>query len=259
MEIVILKNRDEVLDAGAKIVEDQVRNHPRSVLGLATGGTMEGVYERVVTRQLDFSGIKTFNLDEYVGIGPDDPCSYAAYMRGHLFDRVNLKPENCHLLNGTTTDIRAHCEAYEQDIVSAGGIDLQLLGIGHDGHIAFNEPGSSMASRTRLKTLTPDTRKNNAPHFPEGEEVPLHVLTMGIGTILDTRRCVLLAYGKNKSPAIAQAVEGPLTAMCPASALQWHQKCTLILDEEAAHKLARRDYYKFVYENKPKGLDRHQM
>ncbi len=251
MEIVILPKPEDVLDAGAKIVEDQIRSHPRSVLGLATGGTMEGVYERLIGRRLDFSGVQTFNLDEYVGVGPDDRGSYAAYMRKYLFERVNLKPENCHLLDGTTSDIRAHCQAYEDAIKRAGGIDLQLLGIGHDGHIAFNEPGSSMASRTRLKTLTPDTRKNNAPHFPEGEEVPLHVLTMGIGTILDTRRCVLLAYGKNKSPVIAQAVEGPLTAMCPASALQWHRHCTLIVDEEAAHKLARQDYYKFVYKNKP--------
>jgi glucosamine-6-phosphate deaminase len=251
MEVIIVGKPHEVIELGAEMVEKQVRDHPFSVLGLATGSTMEGVYSKLIQRELDFSHVTTFNLDEYVGLAGDDPGSYSTYMRKHLFDHVNLKRENIHLLNGTTGDIPAHCRAYEKAIVDSGGVDLQLLGIGQDGHIAFNEPGSSLASRTRLKTLTPDTLAANAPHFPTGENVPMHVLTMGIATIMEARRCLLLAYGKAKSPAIAGAVEGPITASCPASILQMHPCCTMVIDEEAAHKLARSDYYKFVYRNKP--------
>lgn len=251
MEVIILPTPQDVIDLGAQIVEEQVRRHPFSVLGLATGGTMEGVYQVLARRQLDFSHVTTFNLDEYVGLEADDPGSYASYMRHHLFDHVNLKPASCHLLDGTTKDIPQHCAAYEKAIVDAGGIDLQLLGIGTDGHIAFNEPGSSLASRTRLKTLTPDTIASNAPHFPQGESVPMHVLTMGIATIMEARRCLLLAYGKGKAPAIACAVEGAISASCPGSILQMHPCCTMVVDEEAAAKLARAEYYKFVYANKP--------
>lgn len=251
MEVIILANPQDVIAAGAAIVEAQVRTHPFSVLGLATGGTMEGVYSLLAERELDFSHVTTFNLDEYVGLDADDPGSYSTYMRRHLFDHVNLRRSSCHLLDGGTTDIPGHCAAYEKAIVDAGGIDLQLLGIGSDGHIAFNEPGSSLASRTRLKTLTPDTRANNAPHFPQGESVPMHVLTMGIATIMEARRCLLLAYGKGKAAALAGAAEGAVSASCPASILQMHPCCTLIIDEDAATDLVRGDYYKFVYQNKP--------
>lgn len=251
MEVIILAAPEDVIALGSQIVEEQVRRTPFSVLGLATGGTMEGVYAALAGRDLDFSHVTTFNLDEYVGLDCDDPGSYCTYMRRHLFDHVNLKPENCNLLDGSVSDIPAHCAAYEKAIVDAGGIDLQLLGIGTDGHIAFNEPGSSLASRTRLKTLTPSTIASNAPHFPQGETVPMHVLTVGIATIMEARRCLLLAYGKSKSPAIADAVEGPITASCPASILQMHPCCTLVIDEQAASRLVRGDYYKFVYQNKP--------
>jgi glucosamine-6-phosphate deaminase len=251
MEVVILPQPADVVALGARMVEEQVRKNPHSVLGLATGSTMEGVYRLLARRSLDFSRVTTFNLDEYVGLDADDPGSYATYMKEHLFTHVNLQPANCHLLDGTTSDIPGHCAAYEKAIVDAGGIDLQLLGIGQDGHIAFNEPGSSLASRTRLKTLTPDTRASNAPHFPKGESVPMHVLTMGIATIMEARRCLLLAYGKSKAAVIAAAVEGPLTASCPASILQMHPCCTMIVDQEASQNLERSEYYKFVYENKP--------
>jgi glucosamine-6-phosphate deaminase len=251
VEVIILNSPAEVIEAGAAIVEAQVREQPYSVLGLATGGTMEGIYSLLAARQLNFSHVTTFNLDEYVGLEAQNPGSYATYMRRHLFDKVNLRTEQCHLLDGSTEDIPAHCAAYEKAIVDAGGIDLQLLGIGSDGHIAFNEPGSSLASRTRLKTLTPDTRANNAPHFPQGEMVPMHVLTMGIATIMEARRCLLLAYGRGKASAIAGAAEGPITASCPASILQMHPRCTVIVDEAAATDLRRADYYKFVYQNKP--------
>lgn len=251
MEVIILPKPEDVIELGARIVEEQVRTKPFSVLGLATGGTMEGVYRVLATRELDFAHITTFNLDEYVGLDADDPGSYSIYMRHHLFDHVNLKKESCHLLDGTTKDIPRHCAAYEKAIVDSGGIDLQLLGIGTDGHIAFNEPGSSLASRTRLKTLTPDTIASNAPHFPQGESVPMHVLTMGIATIMEARRCLLLAYGQGKAEAIAGAVEGGITASCPASILQMHPRCTMVIDEAASGQLARAEYYKFVYQNKP--------
>ena len=252
MEVIILANPHDVIDLGAQIVEEQIRKRPYSVLGLATGGTMEGVYKVLASRDLNFSHATTFNLDEYVGLDAADPGSYASYMRGHLFDHVNLKASGCHLLDGTTSDIPNHCAAYEKAIVDAGGIDLQLLGIGTDGHIAFNEPGSSLASRTRLKTLTPDTIASNAPHFPKGESVPMHVLTMGIATIMEARRCLLLAYGSNKAPAIAGAVEGAISASCPASILQMHPHATIVIDESAASQLVRAEYYKFVYTNKPR-------
>lgn len=251
MEVIILSTPRDVIELGAQIVEQQIRKHPSSVLGLATGSTMEGVYQVLTRRELDFSHVTTFNLDEYVGLDAADPGSYASYMRHHLFDHVNVRSESCHLLDGTTREIPAHCAAYEKSIVDAGGIDLQLLGIGTDGHIAFNEPGSSLASRTRLKTLTPDTISSNAPHFPKGESVPMHVLTMGIATIMEARRCLLLAYGKGKAPAIACAVEGAVSASCPGSILQMHPCCTLVIDEAAASQLARAEYYKFVYRNKP--------
>ncbi len=251
MEVIIFATPEQVIAKGAELVAAQVQRTPHSVLGLATGGTMEGLYQDLAGRSLDFSHVTTFNLDEYVGLEPSDPCSYSSYMNEHLFRKVNLRPSHCHLLDGTAKDIPSHCAAYEQAIRDAGGIDLQLLGIGGDGHIAFNEPGSSLASRTRLKTLTPDTRANNAPHFPQGETVPMHVLTMGVATIMEARQCLLLAYGKGKAEAIAAAAEGPITASCPASILQMHPRCTVVVDELAASRLARADYYRFVYENKP--------
>ena len=251
MEVIIKETPGEVVGLATQIVANQLRQQPYSVLGLATGGTMEGLYQNLADEGLDFSHTTTFNLDEYVGLKADDSCSYASYMRHHLFSKVNIDPARCNLLDGTASNIPLHCQAYEKAIIDSGGIDLQLLGIGGDGHIAFNEPGSSLSSRTRLKTLTPDTRANNAPHFPQGETVPMHVLTMGVATIMEARHCLLLAYGKGKSAAIAAAVEGPITASCPASILQMHPRCTLIIDEAAASQLARAEYYRFVYQNKP--------
>lgn len=251
MEVIILESPEKVVALGAEIVARQVQDNPFSVLGLATGGTMEGLYQDLAGRQLDFQHVTTFNLDEYVGLAPEDPGSYEHYMQEHLFCKVNLNPAQCHLLDGTTKDIPRHCQEYEQAIVNAGGIDLQLLGVGSDGHIGFNEPSSSLASRTRLKTLTPDTRANNAPHFPQTGVTPMHVLTMGIATIMEARHCLLLAYGKSKAPAIAAAAEGPITASWPVSILQMHPRATVIIDEEAAQLLTRTEYYRFVYEHKP--------
>ena len=200
---------------------------------------------------LDFSGVTTFNLDEYVGLAPEHPQSYAHYMREHFFCRVNIQPERIHVPNGLAPDLPAHCEAYEAAIREAGGIDLQLLGLGSDGHIGFNEPSSSLGSRTRLKTLTEQTIRDNARFFASPGEVPHHVITMGVGTILDARRCMVLAFGEGKAKAVADMVEGPVTADVPASALQFHPSCALLVDEAAAGRLKRAEYYRWVYANKP--------
>jgi glucosamine-6-phosphate deaminase len=201
--------------------------------------------------ELDFSEVITFNVDEYVGLAPGHPQSYAHFMREHFFSRINIAHWRTHIPDGLARDIPAHCEAYEIAIQEAGGIDLQLLGLGSDGHIGFNEPSSSLGSRTRLKTLTEQTIRDTARFFASPEEVPHHVITMGVGTILDARRCLVLAFGDAKAAAVAAMVEGPVTASVPASALQFHPSCTLLVDEAAAAKLKRADYYRWVYANKP--------
>lgn len=249
MEIVIVDDRASVHRLAADMVAEQLESKPASVLGLATGSTMEGLYAELLTRALDFSAVTTFNLDEYLGLEAAHPCSYHSYMHTHLFNHAEF---GCiHLLDGATQEPRDHCLQYEADIARAGGIDLQLLGIGVDGHIAFNEPGSSLASRTRVKTLTPLTRQTNARHFPAEEAVPMHVLTMGIGTIMEARHCLLLALGKRKAQAVRDFVEGAVSARCPASILQMHPRCTVVVDNEAASKLELAPYYRFVWANRP--------
>jgi glucosamine-6-phosphate deaminase len=201
--------------------------------------------------EIDFSQATTFNLDEYVGLPADHPNSYASYMQEHFFSKVNVPKERIHIPDGTTADIPAHCAGYEAAIRAAGGIDLQLLGLGANGHIGFNEPGSSLSSRTRLKTLYHQTLHDNARYFAKDEKVPRHVITMGIGTIMEARHCVVLAMGGHKAHAAAAMAEGPVTANVPASVLQMHPVCTLIVDEPAAAELKRHEYYRWVYANKP--------
>jgi glucosamine-6-phosphate deaminase len=251
MEIIIQPDAESAAEMAARIFAELIRSKPKAVLGLATGSTPLPLYRKLVDRNLDWSGISSFNLDEYIGVGPEHPQSYHAFMHGNLFEHVNIHPANIHIPDGMSTDPEAHCREYEEKIQSAGGIDLQLLGIGTDGHIGFNEPTSSLASRTRIKTLTSRTRKDNARFFGSEDAVPFHVITMGIGTILDTRKTLLLATGKNKAQAVAQAVEGPITSMNPASALQLHPSAIFCLDEEAASELTRTDYYRWVFDNKP--------
>jgi glucosamine-6-phosphate deaminase len=201
---------------------------------------------------LDWSGVTTFNLDEYVGLSPEHPRSYHAFMQENFFRHVNLRPERTHLPDGLAADIPAECARYEQAIRDAGGIDLQLLGIGSDGHIGFNEPSSSLASRTRIKTLTVQTRRDNARYFDNDvDHVPKHCITMGVGTIMEARTVLLLALGAQKAEAVAAACEGPITAMNPASVLQMHPTVKVILDEPAGSFLEKRDYYRDVYANKP--------
>jgi len=255
MEIIIQPTVADAQQEAANILRRQVRDKPASVLGLATGSTPIGVYALLVAMhrrgELDFSRVSTFNLDEYVGLAPDHPCSYREFMRQHLFSHVNLASDRIHFPNGLAADIPAHCEEYEAAIARAGGIDLQLLGIGREGHIGFNEPSSSLASRTRIKTLTPQTLKDNADCFGGPDKVPHHVITMGVGTIMDARQCLLLATGEAKASVVAGMVEGPITADLPGSILQMHPVCRLVIDEAAAAKLRRADYYRWVYANKP--------
>jgi len=253
MEIIIKRDAEEASLEAAALFRRQLREKPESVIGLATGSTPLRFYELLVEmsreRVVDTSHVVTFNLDEYVGLHPSHPQSYAAYMRTHLFN--HLAVAHSHIPDGMAADIPRHCAQYEEAIRAAGGIDWQLLGLGSDGHIGFNEPGSSLGSRTRLKTLTARTVADNAAHFASPGEVPRHVITMGVGTILEARRCVVLAFGAGKAHAVAAMAEGPITALVPASVLQMHPACTLIVDEAAAGALQRRDYYRWVYENKP--------
>jgi glucosamine-6-phosphate deaminase len=225
------------------------------VLGLATGSTPIALYRELVLLAeaglLDFSRATAFNLDEYVGLAPEHPQSYRAFMRKHLLDHINIPLASTHIPNGLAPDIAQHCQEYEDAIQRAGGIDLQLLGLGSDGHIGFNEPSSSLRSRTRLKTLTPRTIADNAQFFGSEADVPRHVITMGVGTIMESRHVVVLAIGERKAQAVAGMVEGAITADLPASILQMHQKCTLLVDEPAAAQLKRADYYRWVYDHKP--------
>ena len=255
MDVVIRPNADDAADLVAQIIARALRGNPRLVIGLATGNTMESVYARLVQLHrkegLDFSACSTFNLDEYVGLPPDHVNSYRHYMNHHLFSHVNIRLENTHVPNGMAADLAAECAHYEDLITSTGGIDLQLLGIGQNGHLGFNEPLSAFRSRTRVKVLSPVTRAQNAPHFPRPELVPQRAITMGVGTILDCRRCVLLATGGEKAAIVAKAVEGPITSMISATALQMHPECTLVLDSAAGGKLKESEYYHRVFENLP--------
>ena len=255
MEVIISPNPGSGAETGARIIEKLIRTKPSAVLGLATGSTPVGLYKELIRKHreesLDFSGVTTFNLDEYVGLAPSHPASYHRFMHENLFDQINVPAANIHIPDGKTGDIPSFCASYEASIRAAGGIDLQLLGIGHDGHVGFNEPSSSLASRTRLKTLTEVTIAANKRFFTDEEEVPRHVITMGVGTIMESHVCLLLAFGEGKADAVAAMVEGPITAMCPASVLQLHPHVIVIADDAAASKLKKADYYRYVYANKP--------
>jgi len=256
MEVIILPNQQKAAYLVAQILAKELRAQPQLVLGMATGRTMEPVYHLLVDLHqktgLDFSQCSTFNLDEYIGIPAEHPCSYRHYMDELLFNQVNIPKAHTHLPNGMATDLAAECRRYEAAITGAGGIDLQLLGIGSDGHIGFNEPLSSLRSRTREKALTPATLEQNAPMFGgDPANVPRRAITMGVGTILDSRRCLMLVTGKSKASILAKAVEGPISAMVTASALQLHPHCQVIVDEDAALELQEIEYHRWVFANEP--------
>ena len=256
MEVIIRLDADKAAELTSRLIEARLRAKPNLVLGLATGRTMERVYDKLVAKHqsegLDFSQCRTFNLDEYIGVPAEDEHSYRYYMNHHLFSRVNIELANTNVPNGMASDLRAEAEHYEQLIREAGGIDLQLLGIGEAGHIGFNEPLSALMSRTRDKGLTPLTLQQNAGMFGgDAGKVPKRALTMGVGTILDARELLLLATGAAKASILARAVEGPITAMISASAIQLHRNCKVIIDEDAARELKEREYYDWIFQNEP--------
>jgi glucosamine-6-phosphate deaminase len=255
MEVIIKENYEEISKEAAEIIRDAIHLKPNLVLGLATGSTPIGTYKELIQMheagELDFSKVVTFNLDEYVGLPSTHDQSYHYFMHENLFNHINTNPANVHVPSGVVEDFDRYCQWYEDEIAKAGGIDLQVLGIGSDGHIGFNEPGSSLASRTRIVTLTEETIKDNSRFFESMDDVPKFAITMGVGTIMEAGLCLLLANGEKKADPVEALVEGPITSQVTASALQMHPNAPVIIDEAAASKLKRVDYYKWTYENKP--------
>jgi glucosamine-6-phosphate deaminase len=254
MEVVPLVSPAEVASLAADTIEAAVRADPACVLGLATGSSPLPTYAELVERHRAgrgpaYDAVQVFLLDEYVGLPPGHPQSYRETIARELTDALGIPAGHVH--GPDPTDVQAAGPAYEQALADAGGVELQVLGIGSDGHLAFNEPGSSLASSTRIKTLTDQTRRDNARFFGSVDDVPKHVLTQGLGTILRARHLLLVATGAGKADAVAAAVEGPLTASCPASVLQLHPRATVLLDPAAAAGLSRLDYYREVYAAKP--------
>ncbi len=247
MRVAILDSAEHVSRRAADIIVARIAARPQTVLGLATGGTPLGTYRELLAAhqagRVSFQQVTTFNLDEYVGLPPSHSQSYYHFMHEQLFSKADFDLTRCHVPSGLATNYSEYCESYEQQIRAQGGIDLQLLGIGTDGHIAFNEPGSSLASRTRLKALTERTRLDNSRFFASIEEVPHLAVTMGVGSIMDAKEILLLATGANKANAVRAFIEGPVTSQITASALQLHPRVTVLLDDPAAQWLQRREYY----------------
>lgn len=255
MEIIVQETAEQASMLAARLIAKTISDKPDAVLGLPTGSTPLPLYKELIRihkeENLDFSSVTSFNLDEYLGLGPEHPQSYHHFMYENLFNHINIPAENINIPDGLTENVPSFCNGYEQKIKDKGGIDIQLLGIGSDGHIGFNEPSSSLTSRTRIKTLTPNTIKDNARFFENESAVPRHVITMGLGTVMESRECILLAFGEAKAEAVRQSVEGPLCAMVPASVLQMHNRSRFFIDAEAASKLEKVEYYNWVFSNKP--------
>ncbi|MBS1691488.1 MAG: glucosamine-6-phosphate deaminase [Actinobacteria bacterium] len=256
MEVVILPDAREIGAVAADTIGGLLAAQPDAVLGLATGSSPLTIYDELASRcaagRISFARARGFTLDEYVGLPADHPERYRNVIDTVFVSRVDFAPGAVHGPDGLATDIPAACAGYEEEILRAGGIDLQILGIGTDGHIGFNEPGSSLASRTRIKTLTRQTRMDNARFFDgDVDQVPTHCLTQGLGTIMDARHVVLVATGRSKAEAVHQLVEGPVSAMWPATILQHHRHATVLLDDSAANRLQLVDYYRETYRSKP--------
>ena len=244
MKVIIKKNYEELSKEAAETIKEAIQKKPNLVLGLATGSTPIGTYQELARmyreKGLDFSKVVIFNLDEYLGLPADHPQSYHYFMYENLLNHVNINPENFNIPDGMTKNIEKFCQEYEEKIQKTGGIDLQLLGIGSDGHIGFNEPGTLLDSRTQLVKLAESTIKDNSRFFEKEEDVPRFAITMGVQTIFEAKKILLLASGENKAEAVAKALEGPITSQITASILQKHPDVIVILDEAAALKLKRR-------------------
>jgi glucosamine-6-phosphate deaminase len=254
-EIVVVSDQQSAGELAAQSMIELIRLKPDAVLGLATGSTPLALYRalaaQVAAQGVDVSRVRGFALDEYVGLPEGHPESYRTVITRDVVEPLGLDPARIRVPNGSLEGIEHAGADYEAAIVAAGGVDVQILGIGTDGHIGFNEPGSSFASATRVKTLTEQTRRDNARFFPSEADVPMHCITQGLGTILRARHLLLLAFGEGKADAVAGAVEGPVSASNPGSAIQLHPHATVIVDEAAASGLRNLDYYRYAYANKP--------
>ncbi|MCL2826776.1 MAG: glucosamine-6-phosphate deaminase [Eggerthellaceae bacterium] len=241
MEIIVTKDYAEMSRVAANVIAQCIKETPACRIGLATGSTPEGLYADLVkfyeAGSLDFSDVLSFNLDEYRGLGHDHDQSYHFFMKAHLFDHVNIDPANTHVPDGANPDAQAACDEYEDAIEAAGGIDIQLLGIGHNGHIGFNEPASCFAKRTNCVDLTESTIQANSRLFDSADEVPRQAYTMGIGTIMKARKILVVANGTGKAAIVRDAFTGPVTPEVPASVLQFHPDVVVVVDEEAASLL----------------------
>jgi glucosamine-6-phosphate deaminase len=249
-EVVIVRDEAEAGEIAAELIARLVTAKPDAVLGLATGSSPLPVWKALSARPLDLGRVRGFALDEYIGLPPGHPQSYRSVITREVVEPLGLDPDRVHVPGDDGGPTEGAGARYEAQIAAEGGVDLQVLGIGRTGHIGFNEPGSSLASRTRVKTLTEQTRADNARFFDAPEQVPRHCLTQGLGTILEARHLVLLAFGAAKADAIAGAVEGPVSAALPGSAIQLHPLVTVIVDEAAAAGLRYADYYRFAWDNR---------
>lgn len=258
MRVIIKEDATGLAIEAAKLIINLIKRKPNCVLGLATGSTPIELYRLLVDAfkngEISFSSVSTFNLDEYYDMTPGHHQSYRHFMEQHLFSKVDIKLENTFLpecaRSDSAEDVAKH---YEQEIRRRGGIDLQLLGIGENGHIGFNEPGSSLASRTRLKTLTHNTLKANSRLFEDGEYQPTLAMTMGVGTIMDAKQILILATGSNKSEAVSNMLLGSISSACPASMLQMHPHAIAVIDKKASTKIENTDYF-ILSENNRKEL-----
>lgn len=241
MRLIVVDDYNKMSEKAAIMVASQIILKPDSILGLATGDTPLGMYEELIkmynNKEIDFSKAKSFNLDEYYGLGKDNTQSYNYYMRENLFKHINIKEENINIPDGTAKDIEAECKNYEKRIQEQGGIDLQVLGIGVNGHIGFNEPDITFEAETHLVNLDEKTIESNSRFFDSVEEVPTKAISMGIKTIMHSKRIILLACGESKAEAIFKTMKGKITPKTPASILQLHNDVTVIIDKKAASKL----------------------
>ena len=258
MRVVILPSKLEASNFAANIIGKHISDQENAVLGLATGGSTILTYEALIKKykqeQISFKSVTTFNLDEYVGLSPNHPQSYRHYMNNKFFDHIDINYKNVFIPECFDDDYLATCEKYESTIKRRGGIDIQLLGIGTNGHIGFNEPTSSLNSRTRVKTLTQSTIENNSRFFKENETQPSLAITMGIGTIMEAKQILLLGIGQHKSKAIAEVIEGPVTSFFPGTVLQQHKNAIVVVDKHAASDLKLYDYYIYTEEMNQKHM-----